>query len=192
MIQYPYGMRKKQPTTQQNDTRGRGMTLESDINQTNESYRFQNKAIVHKKPTPVQVVHVDYPARNKARITEAYYRHASTTDYNGVFMGKALDFEAKETKNKTLFPLSSLHQHQIDHLKAVTEHGAIAFLIIRFTALDETFLIFATDMFNYIETHKSRSLPLNWMRQTGVLIRQTYHAPCDYLPIIEQYVKENL
>ena len=91
----------------------RGQSFEEAINQTNDFYLREQLACIHKKPTPVQVVRVEYPARSRAVIREAYYRQASTTDYNGVFQGKYIDFEAKETKNKTCFPLQNIHAHQV-------------------------------------------------------------------------------
>src|SRR5690625_2670597 len=100
----------------------RGMTLEEDINTTNQYYLEANKAVIHKKPTPVQVVRVNYPKRSAAVITEAYFKQASTTDYNGVYRQKYIDFEAKETRNKTLFPLANIHDHQIKHMKSVVLH----------------------------------------------------------------------
>ena len=63
----------------------RGMTLEDDINQTNEYYILQNIALVYKKPTPIQVVQVEYP---KNRIKEAYFHEPSTLDYTGIYQGK--------------------------------------------------------------------------------------------------------
>ena len=83
----------------------RGMTLEQQINESNEYYLNHNIAVIHKKPTPIQIVKVDYPRRSRAVIKEAYFRQASTTDYNGVYRGYYLDFEAKETKNRKSFPL---------------------------------------------------------------------------------------
>lgn len=50
-------------------------------------------------------------------INEAYFRTPSTTDYNGVYQGYYIDFEAKETKNKTSFPLNNIHDHQVEHMK---------------------------------------------------------------------------
>ena len=38
----------------------RGMCLENDINDTNEYYLQQDIAVIHKKPTPITIVSVDY------------------------------------------------------------------------------------------------------------------------------------
>lgn len=94
----------------------RGMTLEDEINQTNEFYLNMNKAVIYKKPTPIQVARVDYPSRKEAVIKEAYFKTPSTTDYNGIYKGKYIDFEAKETNLKS-FPLANIHPHQLEHLK---------------------------------------------------------------------------
>ena len=140
MIGYPNA--KKVPLKDSTvSTANRGMTLERDLNDTNEFYLATDRAVIHKKPTPIQVVHVDYPDRTAAKITEAYYRTPSTTDYNGVYKGRAIDFEAKEIKSKTSFPFQCIHEHQIEHLKRVIRHGAIAFVIVRFTSRNETFLV---------------------------------------------------
>lgn len=83
----------------------RGKTLEDELNETNEFYLARGLAVIHKKPVPVQIVRVEYPSRSAAVIREAYFRAPSTTDYNGVWNGRYVDFEAKETENKTSFPL---------------------------------------------------------------------------------------
>ena len=46
-----------------------GMDLEEAINQSNAYYLNNDIAVIHKKPTPVQIVKVNYPSRNKAVIT---------------------------------------------------------------------------------------------------------------------------
>ena len=95
----------------------RGMTLEEEINESNQYYLKQGIAVIHKKPIPIQIVNVDYPKRSAAVIKEAYFKQPSTTDYNGVYKGHYLDFEAKETKNLTAFPLANFHAqiHQKRH-----------------------------------------------------------------------------
>ena len=102
--------------------KNRGMTLESEINSSNEYYREINKAYIYKKPTPLKIVKVDYPSRNKAVVKEAYFTEPSTTDYNGLYKGKYIDFEAKETKSKTAFSLTNIHKHQIKHLSDIYNH----------------------------------------------------------------------
>ena len=119
----------------------RGMTLESDINQTNKYYLDNDIALIYKKPTPIKVVKVKYNKRINTQITEAYYETPSTTDYNGIYKGKYIDFEAKESKSKTSFSLNNIHDHQVTHLIKVLEHGGISFLIIRFTTLNKTFIL---------------------------------------------------
>lgn len=192
MIQYPSGKHRNNNNNQTTSASNRGMRLEKDINISNTYYNTHHLAVIHKKPTPIQVVNVNYPARNKARITEAYYRQASTTDYNGVYEGLAIDFEAKETKSRTSFPLSSLHEHQIDHLKAVIKHKAIAFLIIRFTILDETYLVYADELIHFIENTTRKSIPYKWIQEHGHLIPYKYQIPCDYLSIIKQHRIEEI
>ena len=95
----------------------RGMDLEGDINASNEYYKEKGLCLITKRPTPINIVKVDYS--KGAIITNAYFEKQSTTDYNGVYKGRYIDFEAKQTKSKTSFPLANIPQQQIDHLKRV-------------------------------------------------------------------------
>ena len=167
MVNYPNG--KKYNNQHANlSASNRGMALESDINTTNNYYLESDVANIHKKPTPIQIVHVDYPARNKAKITEAYFKVPSTTDYNGVYRAKAIDFEAKECTKKS-YPLAAIHPHQIKHLKNVIKHGAIAFMIFRFTNENETFYVEAKKVCDYYETSERKSIPYAWFQENGII-----------------------
>ncbi len=147
MIRYPNGKKYKpvQPTNPQkgksHSYSNRGKTLEDDLNETNEYYLTRNIAVIHKKPVPIQIVNVNYPSRSAAVITEAYFRTPSTTDFNGVWNGYHIDFEAKETKSKTSFPLQNIHEHQVEHMKTVMKQGGITFLIVGFTSLERYFVV---------------------------------------------------
>jgi recombination protein U len=167
----------------------RGMTLEEDINTTNQYYLEANKAVIHKKPTPVQIVKVDYPKRSAAVITEAYFKQASTTDYNGVYRQKYIDFEVKETKNKTLFPLANIHEHQIEHMKSAAEHGAICFVIIRFRVYNETYYLPLEKLLSVWDDKLNggkKSISYQEMKEEGYLIPFRYQARVDYLAIIDK------
>ena len=157
MINYPNRKQSIQNTTKVKSHSFRGANLEEDLNQTNQYYLDLNKANIHKKPTPITVVRVDYPSRNKAKIVEAYYKIPSTTDYNGVYRSKAIDFEAKETKSDTAFPLKNIHPHQLDHMRNVEYHGGVCFLIIRFVYYNETYLLYFKDLDRFIQTNDRKS-----------------------------------
>ena len=169
----------------------RGMTLESDINISNNYYLNNDIAIIYKKPTPIRVVKVDYNKRINTKITEAYYEIPSTTDYNGIYKGKYIDFEAKETKSKTSFSLNNIHKHQILHLKRINDHGGISFLIIRFTSLDKTFLLTTDAFLNYINNNDRKSIPIKYIEENGYIINNGYNPIVDYIKIIDILLGEN-
>ncbi|GAF14403.1 RecU Holliday junction resolvase [Bacillus sp. JCM 19045] len=166
---------------------GRGMTFEQDIDESNAYYLSRQKAVIHKKPTPVQIVKVDYPKRSAAVIKEAYFKQASTTDYNGVYKGAYIDFEAKETKNKTSFPLKNIHDHQITHMRSVLEQGGICFVLIRFHMTGEVFLIDAAHMIAfYDEQHLRKSIKKTDIEHFGHIVTTGYHPRIDYLTAVDQ------
>ena len=184
MVNYP-NCHKTNSIQKVNNTSGRGMELEKEINATNNFYLDIDKAVIYKKPTPVTIVKVDYPARNAAKITEAYFKLPSTTDYNGIYKGRYIDFEAKECQSLTSFPLKSIHEHQIKHLENVCRHGAIAFVIIRFIKYNETYYVDAMTLINYIKICTRSSVPYKWFQENGYLIPFHYKKPVDYLEVVD-------
>lgn len=161
----------------------RGLGLENDINLTNEYYRINDIAYVYKKPTPIKLVNVDYKL---GKIKEAYFDTPSTTDYNGIYKGKYIDFEAKETKLKTSFSLSNIHEHQIKHLINVKRHGAISFIIVRFVALNETYFLSTEKLEYFIKNYPRKSIPLNFFKEYGKIIKVKYSPRIDYLEVINK------
>ncbi|SDB90976.1 recombination protein U [Pelagirhabdus alkalitolerans] len=194
-MNYPNGNKKKathasSSNNQKQSFSNRGMRLEDDINQTNAYYLAKDIAVIHKKPTPVQIVNVDYPKRSAAVIKEAYFKQASTTDYNGIYKGHYIDFEAKETKNKHSFPLNNFHDHQIEHLKSVDDHGGIGFIVVRFNQLDRTFYLPAMKLFSCWERQYKdggrKSIPLHVFENEGIEVPVGYPAIVDYISVIDQ------
>lgn len=186
-LNYPNGINKRH-TNHEITFGNRGMGLESDLNSTNDYYASLDKAYIYKKPTPIKITKVDYPSRDKAVITQAFFTVPSTTDYNGIYKGKYIDFEAKETKNKTSFSLRNIHPHQIKHLRNIYNHGGIAFLIIRFTDLNETYLLMANKLVEFIENNTRESIPITYFRDNAYLIKDSYAPRIDYLKIIDQII----
>ena len=170
----------------------RGMTLESDLSVANEYYLQNNIAVIHKKTTPIQVLHIKNLESGSTKIDDAYFLTPSTTDYNGIYKGKYIDFEAKETKNTTRFPLANIHAHQYLHLKRIIEHGGIGFFIISFTKLNEVYLIDASKVIEYFDKNES-SIPYNDIKAKGHLIKYGYPLPINYLKVVDKvYFNEEI
>lgn len=169
-----------------NSYANRGMALENDINITNKYYLDNNIAIIHKKPTPIKVTKLDYPNSHKVIIKEAFYEMPSTTDYNGIYKGKYIDFDAKEVKNNKSFNLSNIHAHQLEHLKKIYEHGGISFLIIKFYFNNTCFLLETKDILNFIKENDRKSIPYEYFLEHGYKIKESYMPRIDYLKIIDK------
>ena len=192
-MRYPNGKTyQKKESLEQNKTSAhrtllsaanRGMSLEEDINLSNDFYRDSGIALINKRPTPINIVKVDYS--RGARITDAYFEKQSTTDYNGVYKGRYIDFEAKNTKSTTSFPLSNISEHQIVHLKNVLKHGGIAFFIISFQVKDEIYLLDASFVIDFYEHGKRKSIPYEVFTKEGILIKQDYSPRLHYLDAVE-------
>lgn len=162
----------------------RGMSFENEINLSNEYYSANNIAVITKRPTPINVVKVDYS--RGSRIVDAYFEKQSTTDYNGVYKGRYIDFEAKNTKNKTSFPLANISLHQIKHLENVQKHGGIAAFLVRFELLNEVFLLDASVILEFYYSGKRKSIPHDVFIQKGKKIKQGFMPRYDYISAIEE------
>ena len=162
----------------------RGMDLENDINNTNSYYLDNDIAIVYKKPTPIKVSKVNYN-KNHTIITEAFYEMPSTTDYNGIYKGKYIDFDAKEVKNSSSFALSNLHAHQLKHLKRVKEHGGISFLIVRFYKNNITYLIEIDEIIDYINSENRKSIPIDYFESKAHRIPDASIPRVNYIKVID-------
>ena len=183
-VNYPSGIKKnivkkKEPRNFKN----LGMNLENDINSSNEYYINKEIAYIYKKPTPIKLVKVDY---KKGEIKEAYFEKPSTTDYNGIYKGKYIDFEAKETVNEKGFPLNNIHKHQITHIRNIVKENGICFLIVRFTKLNKTYLLMAKDFLNFIDNNKKTVVPIEYFEECGYIIKEKFIPRVDYLEIISK------
>ena len=181
-MNYPRGIVKKDNVNI--EYKHRGMGLEDDINITNQYYIEKKIAFIYKKPTPIQATKVEY-VNNKKLIKEGYFKEPSTTDYNGLYRGNYIDFEAKETTSLTSFPLSNIHSHQIKHIDNIINNGGIAFIIVRFTRLNKNYLLMGKDLIEYINCSNKKSIPKSYFEDRAYVIFDKYMPRIDYLEIID-------
>ena len=185
---HPVAIIKKKERTKRNlkvQAGNRGLDFENAINQTNEYYKEKGLCLVTKRPTPIKIVKVDYS--KGAKITEAFFETQSTTDYNGVYKGKYLDFEAKSTRSITSFPLANIPSQQIEHLKNVIFHKGIAFFLINLHCFNKTYLIDASIVIDYYENRQRASIPFKDLKEKGYLVKESYRPRLDYLSILDEH-----
>lgn len=162
----------------------RGMDLEHLINITNEKYLDKDIAVIYKKPTPVGIVKYNYDTK---RITEAYYQGQSTLDYNGVYKGYYIEFDAKNT-NKSFLPLANIAQHQILHIQKAIKHGGIIFLLIMIN--NECYLLKGEKLISFINNNTRKSIPYEYLVESGIKVEYNYLKGIDYIKGVDILIKE--
>ena len=161
----------------------RGMALEND----NKYYREYDIALVYKKPTPIRITKTNY---QNMRITDGFFECPSTLDYNGVYKGYYIEFDAKETRSKTSFTINNIHNHQIEYIKKVIKHGGIVFLIVRFTLLDKNYILKGKDLIQFIDSNDRKSIPLSYFEENCYKIDIKYAPRLDYIKYVDKMIKE--
>lgn len=166
----------------------RGMAFEAMINHTNHSYALKNLAVINKRPTPVKVM-----KSKGTRVLQGFYESKSTVDYDGVYKGRAIYFEAKSTKSNR-FPLKNISQHQMDHMYKADRAGALCFFLIESKNTNQVFLVLFSTMQHFWEHAKlrgSKSIPIDDFNYYAAgEVRSGNGVPLDYLPVIEKLMKE--
>lgn len=167
----------------------RGMFLEHIINDANTYYLSKDIAVIYKKPTPIKVLNVAYRSSKTTLIDKAVFSETSTLDYNGVYKGKYIEFDAKECKNSTSFPLSNIKPHQIEHIKNIMRHNGIVFLIIFMN--NKFYLLKGDSLISFINNNDRKSIPYDYIEEKGYIIKEGYMPRIDYIKAIDEaYLKE--
>ena len=167
----------------------RGMFLEHIINNANTYYLSKDIAVIYKKPTPIKVLNVAYRSSKTTLIDKAVFSETSTLDYNGIYKGKYIEFDAKECKNSTSFPLSNIKPHQIEHIKNIMRHNGIVFLIIFMN--NKFYLLKGDSLISFIGNNDRKSIPYEYIEEKGYIIKEGYMPRIDYIKAIDEaYLKE--
>ncbi|WP_018782932.1 Holliday junction resolvase RecU [Bacillus sp. 95MFCvi2.1] len=162
-----------------------GAAFENLINFSNDMYRNNKIALITKRATPV-VVTKKY---KDGRIKEGYFEKKSTVDYDGIYKGRLVAFEAKATINKTSFALSNISPHQYEYLKMAEEMGAICFFLIEFSIEHSIFLVSFSLIKEYVTAANEggrKSIPRSVFDERSYLIKPTNRALVDYLYYVDK------
>jgi len=187
-MKYPNKIKKNCPKTI--NYSNRGMDLESLINETNEYYVENDVALIYKKPTPIGISEAVYTNHGRI-IKNGYFKAPSTLDYNGIYKGKYIEFEAKETQSKTSLPLQNFHEHQLKYIGRVLQHGAICFVLIKMN--EWIYFLKGEDLMAFLKENKRKSIPYQYLENHGYKIIEKYNPSLDYLKIVDEvYLKGEL
>ncbi|MGW5955080.1 Holliday junction resolvase RecU [Bacillus mycoides] len=150
-------------------------------------YQRGGVALINKHPTPVKVL-----KSKGGRVLNGFYEAKSTVDYDGVYKGRVIAFEAKSTENATRFDLKNIAQHQLHYLEKAEKMGAICFFLIGFSKDKSVFAVLLSVIQFYVRMSQQpkgkKSIPRAEFDIYGYLVDQTERAPVDYLQYIYEVV----
>lgn len=165
----------------------RGMGLEQLLEFTNETYLRRGMAVVHKRATPIHIKKVH------GSKVEGFFDKASTVDYDGVYSGRSLQFEAKSTREVNKFPLDNFHEHQIEHMRSCLNQGAIVFVIVEFAKYDERLCVPARLILHAWDEWKKggqASISRSQLLEEAPLVPATRGVPVDYLSVVDKWLSK--
>ncbi|WP_103110649.1 Holliday junction resolvase RecU [Brevibacillus reuszeri] len=166
----------------------RGKGFEDLLNYTNEQYERAGIALIHKRPTPIKATKT-----KGSRVLAGYFEDKSTVDYDGVYRGRAIYFEAKSTRERTRFDLANISKHQIEHLEKADKSGAVCFLLIEFAATREVYFLPLTTIRHYL-IHAGnggrKSIQKEDFDIYAYAVEPSRRAVLDYLLLVDKLIGE--
>lgn len=163
----------------------RGMAFESFISASNRSYERNGVALINKRATPVKV-----EKSKGSKVLSGYFESKSTVDYDGIYKGKSIVFEAKSTAKESRFDLSMIAGHQLEYMQKAEEHGAIAFFLIEFRTEGAVFVVPNHVIQSYVRMSQQpkgkKSIPRADFDVYGYQVYKSERAVIDYLAYIDE------
>lgn len=160
-----------------------GNDLEKSLNRQNILYRKDGKALILKVEVPIILTQSGLVAKQ------------STVDYTGIIKGGlGIAFDAKESINKTSFPLNNIKDHQLMYLSMFRDYGGLAFFLIHLKHADKNKLyvtpISLIEKYWFFE--KRKSIPFSEFNDNWVTTIDSYIDKVEEIKT-ELYVKyENI
>ncbi|MBB6452004.1 recombination protein U [Salirhabdus euzebyi] len=167
----------------------RGMSFENTVNYTNNLYNHKGKAIINKRPTPMKII-----GKTRGNQHLCIFSEKSTVDYDGIYLGKPVVFEAKTTKLKR-FPLDMITDSQVEYLQQAEKHGAVSFVLIEMRIVNDVFLIPNNMLQKYLKAANKgarKSIPLQDLEIYAHLVTTQNGVPLDYLSVVDKLIKEGV
>lgn len=161
-------------TIKRTTTANRGLDFESlIINQCNK-YIKEGKAYIFK-------LHTEFIVRRGkgGAIVGCVPKSKSLTDFFGVLSnGEAIAIEAKNTNNKTSFPLDNIKEHQFVFLKEWNKFTPHSYYLIRFKEHNEIYLVHSKKVQKFKDTETRKSIPYSWFLDNATRVENMDFLKC--------------
>ncbi|QBQ07508.1 Holliday junction-specific endonuclease [Spiroplasma gladiatoris] len=128
----------------------KGMYLETIINNCLEFW-ISLGLLVQKMPVNNKLISIEN------NIIKAKLDKNQFCDYNGIYKGFYLEFEAKET-SKNYFDLNNLKKNQVDKLDLIMKLKGLTFILIYFHMYDKYFCL----NYSYIKKFRKKKIEYDW------------------------------
>lgn len=162
------------------------MVFENILEYTNQIYTNKGKALINKRATPMKII-----GKSKGNKHICVFDRKSTVDYDGVYNGRAIVFEAKSTAKKS-FPLDMITDEQIKYLDSAEKQGAISFLIVEMKDIQRIFIVHNGILQKYIEDAQKggrKSIPIDDMEEYAFEVVSKNGVPLDYLSAVDRLIE---
>ncbi|MEH7114543.1 Holliday junction resolvase RecU [Neobacillus niacini] len=161
-----------------------GASFEEMLKKSCEYYQYIGVALIHKIPTPWSV---SYDKQSR-RVIRAHPEEKSSVDFEGVWHGRSVAFEAKSTRERKRFDLKNIQQHQLDYLMMHQDQGGLSFFLIEFAKIGEVYLVWydqVQEWWDNMENGGRKSIPYSWI-QIHCCIVVPGRAPLDFVRVLER------
>lgn len=181
--------RRKENKTEEDRARDKyikanmGMDFESDVSKSCDFFREKGIADIYKRPTPIKVVKMS--KSHPGMIEEAYFEEKSTTDYVGIYKGRYIDFECKETIHDSV-PYHMIREQQFAHLAFIDKLGGIGFFLVCFKVAQEVYLLPSHFILDEIQVKHHPGFKRSFFKEHGTLVRRGYLPPYYLLEAIDK------
>lgn len=165
----------------------RGMPFEDLITLSNTIYENKRKAVINKRPTPMKII-----GKTKGGQHLCVFSEKSTVDYDGVYQGRSIQFEAKTTKHKR-FDLKLLTNNQIKFLNQTEAQGAICFVLVEIRSLQSVFLVPNQMLRQYVKDAQEngrKSIPMDDLEIYAWLVNSKNGVPLAYLDVVDKLIEK--
>lgn len=155
-----------------------GKYLEKLVLQSNHIYLMRQEAVIHQAHAAVTTL----------KGGKWFYDKKAGLDFYGVYDGKYITFDTKETEEKTRFPLKNIKHHQYDTMIRTIKQNGISFFLVRFNYYGDTYYLSAEQTRYWWEQQRDgrKSIPYAWFQDNCRVVKSQSAAALDWLSVVRE------